>query len=293
MRILLTGSTGFVGSALSARLMADGHELFCVCRPGTSAAFGTKLAWDGTKAIDPDMFPKAVDMVIHAAQSRSYRQFPADSREMFAVNVGMTMLLLEWAARSSVKQFCLLSSGAVYEPFSEALREDIPLAPNGFLGASKLASEILAKPFSSLFALNVLRLFFPYGPGQHDRLIPELIRRVRSGKAVQLAGNVDGIRLAPTFIGNIVDVILASAASSWTGTLNVATPETLSIRQIANVIGAQLGIEPKFEIVDAPAANIVPDLSRLASRYELKRFASFEEGLRKTIASDESAAVRS
>jgi len=251
------------------------------------------LAWDGTKAIDPDMFPKAVDMVIHAAQSRSYRQFPADSREMFAVNVGMTMLLLEWAARSSVKQFCLLSSGAVYEPFSEALREDIPMAPNGFLGASKLASEILAKPFSSLFALNVLRLFFPYGPGQHDRLIPELIRRVRSGKAVQLAGNVDGIRLAPTFIGNIVDVILASAASSWTGTLNVATPETLSIRQIANVIGAQLGIEPKFEIVDAPAANIVPDLSRLASRYELKRFASFEEGLRKTIASDESAAVRS
>ena len=70
---------------------------------------------------------------------------------------------------------------------------------------------------------------------------------IRQGRSA--AGNVDGIRLAPTFIGNIVDVILASAASSWTGTVNVATPETLSIRQIANVIGAQLGIEPKFEIV--------------------------------------------
>ncbi|MDA9430550.1 NAD-dependent epimerase/dehydratase family protein [Bradyrhizobium sp. CCBAU 51627] len=287
MRILLTGSTGFVGSALGARLVAEGHELFCVCRPGTSVGFGTKIAWDGTKAIEPDTFPKTVDAVIHAAQSRNYRQFPADCREMFLVNVGMTMLLLEWAARASVKQFCLLSSGAVYEPFAAALREDAALAPSGFLGASKLAPEILAKPFSSLFATTVLRLFFPYGPGQRDRLIPDLIRRVRCGKAVRLAGNEDGIRLAPTFIDDIVDVILASVASSWTETLNVATPETLSIRQIADAIGQHLQVEPKFEIVDVPAADIVPDLSRLASRYELKRFTSFEEGLRKILASEE------
>ena len=100
---------------------------------------------------------------------------------MFAVNVAMTMFLLEWAAQARVKQFCLVSSGAVYEPFASPLKEDAALAPIGFLGASKLASEIIAKPFSSIFTLNTLRLFFPYGPGQRDRLIPELVRRVRSG----------------------------------------------------------------------------------------------------------------
>jgi nucleoside-diphosphate-sugar epimerase len=283
MRILLTGCTGFVGSALGPRLVAAGHDLFCVCRPETAVAFGRKVAWDGAKPVAAGKFPETVDAVIHLAQSRSYRRFPADSREMFAVNVSMTMLLLEWAARSGVKQFCLASSGAVYEPFEGPLREDAALAPVGFLGASKLASEIIARPFSSLFALNILRLFFPYGPGQRDRLIPELIRRVRSDTPVQLAANGEGIHLAPTFVGDIVEVILASLASVWTETLNVAAPETLSIRQIANTIGRQLGVEPKFEIVNTPSADIIPDLSRLASRFELNRFALFEDGLRKTI----------
>ncbi|MGY4472591.1 nucleoside-diphosphate-sugar epimerase [Bradyrhizobium sp. USDA 3364] len=230
-------------------------------------------------------FPKAIDVVVHAAQSRRYRSFPADSREMFGVNVGMTMQLLDWAAQAAVKHFCLLSSGAVYEPFGGILREEAGLAPPGFLGASKLASEIVAKPFASIFSLSILRLFFPYGPGQDDRLIPQLIRRIRDGEAIQLSGGEEGIRLAPTFIDDIVEVILASIASSWTDTLNVATSELLSIRQISNIIGQHLGREPKFEVVNAntPPVDIVPDLSRLASRLELRRFVPFEEGLHKTM----------
>ncbi|WP_076858896.1 NAD-dependent epimerase/dehydratase family protein [Bradyrhizobium mercantei] len=285
MRILLTGGTGFVGSALARRLVADGHELFCVCRPEASIAYGTKVAWDGTGQIEAGTFPKAVDAVIHAAQSRNYRHFPGDSREMFAVNVGMTMLLLDWAAQSAVKQFCLISSGAVYEPFGGALHEDSALAPTGFLGASKLASEVIAKPFSNLLGLSILRLFFPYGPSQHGRLIPELIRRVRQGSPVQIAGDAGGLRLTPTFVDDVVEVILASITSSWTGTLNVATPESLSIRQIASCIGRELGIEPKFEITNAGAAvDMTPDLNRLAARFDLSRFTRFDEGVRRMLA---------
>ncbi|MBR0938042.1 NAD(P)-dependent oxidoreductase [Bradyrhizobium jicamae] len=283
MRVLLTGCTGFIGSRLGPRLVAAGHELFCVCRPLTSIGFGNKVIWDGAAPIERSGFPPFVDVVIHLAQSRSYRAFPADSREMFAVNVGMTMWLLEWAARSGVKQFCLASSGAVYQPFSGLLKEDTAVAPADFLGASKLASEVVAKPFSGLFALNVLRLFFPYGPGQRDRLIPDLICRVRNRAPVQVTANGEGIRLVPTFVEDVVDVILASVTNCWSATLNVATPETVSIRQIANTIGLQLGVEPKFELVNRPAADIIPSLERLAGHFELNRFTRFEEGLRKTI----------
>jgi nucleoside-diphosphate-sugar epimerase len=202
---------------------------------------------------------------------------------MFAVNVAMTMMLLQWSAKAGVKHFCLVSSGAVYEPFSGLLREDAAVAPHGFLGASKLASEVLARPFSNLFSLNVLRLFFPYGPDQRNRLIPELVRRIREGSPVQLAANGEGIRLPPTFVDDVVEVILASLASSWTGTANVAAPELLSIRAIANIIGRQLKVEPKFEIVNTPAVDIVPDLSRLKSQFPLQRFTQFEDGLRKTL----------
>jgi nucleoside-diphosphate-sugar epimerase len=282
MRILITGGTGFIGSTLGPRLIAAGHELFCVCRPGSSASFGETVVWDAASPAGMSKFPEAIEAVIHLAQSRSYRNFPGDSREMFDVNVGMTMSLLQWAARSKVKQFCLVSSGAVYEPFSGALQEDAALGPHGFLGASKLASEIMARPFAGLFKLNILRLFFPYGPGQRDRLIPDLIRRIHYGEAIQVTANSEGMRLVPTFVEDIAGVLVASVESSWTGTVNVATPEALSIRRIAELIGRQLGIEPKLEIVERTPIDIVPDLDRLASRFDLRRFTRFEEGLRRT-----------
>jgi nucleoside-diphosphate-sugar epimerase len=282
MRILITGGTGFVGSALGPRLVAAGHELFCVCRPGSSVGFGETVVWNAESPIGGD-FPESIEVVIHLAQSRRYRHFPVDSREMFDVNVGMTMSLLQWAAQSKVKQFCLVSSGTVYEPFTGSLQEDAAVAPRSFLGASKFASEIIAWPFSGLFTLNILRLFFPYGPGQCDRLIPELIRRIRCGEAVQVTANGEGMRLVPTFVEDIADVFLASVESSWTGTVNVATPEALSIRKIAELIGQRLGVQPKLEIVERTPIDVMPDLDRLASRFDLRRFTRFEEGLRRTI----------
>jgi UDP-glucose 4-epimerase len=287
MRILITGGTGFIGSALGRRLTAAGHELFSICRPGASASFGETVVWDATIPAGMSKFPEAVEVVMHLAQSRSYRQFPADSREMFDVNIGMTMALLRWAAaQSSVRQFCLVSSGAVYEPFTTSLQEDAALAPRGFLGASKLASEIIALPFAGLFKLGVLRLFFPYGPGQRDRLIPDLIQRVRSGEAIQLTADGNGMRFAPTFVEDVADVCLASIDSSWTGTVNVATPEVLSIRRVAELIGQQLGVEPRLKKVDRMPVDVVPNLDRLAGRFDLQRFTRFEEGLRKTIGAE-------
>jgi nucleoside-diphosphate-sugar epimerase len=283
MRILMTGGSGFIGSALGPRLVAAGHELFCICRPGSSASFGETVVWDAKSAAGTSEFPEAIEAVIHLAQSRSYRQFPADSREMFDVNVGMTLSMLQWAAQSKVRQFCLVSSGAVYEPFAGSLQEEAALAPRGFLGASKLASEIIALPFSGLFKLSTLRLFFPYGPGQRDRLIPDLIRRIRSGEAIQVTANGEGMRLVPTFVDDLADVFLASINSSWTGTVNVATSESLSIREIAELIGRRVGIQPKLEVVERPPMDIVPDLDRLAGRFDLRRFTRFEEGLRRTI----------
>lgn len=283
MRIILTGCSGFVGAALAPRLLSAGHELLCVRRPGSSVTFGDRITWDSSQPNDLSGFPGTADAVVHLAQSRSYRLFPADSQEMFAVNVAMTMKLLQWSAQAGVKHFCLISSGAVYEPFGGRLKEDAAVAPQGFLGASKLASEVLARPFSGIFSLNVLRLFFPYGPDQQNRLIPELINRIRGGSPIQLAANGEGVRLPPTYIDDLVEVILASLAASWTGVVNVATPELLSIRAIADIIGKELEVEPRFEIANTTAVDIVPDLARLESKFPLQRFTRFEDGLRKTL----------
>jgi len=283
MRILVTGGTGFVGSALVPRLIEAGHDVFCACRPGSRAPFGQTVGWDVASPAGTARLPEAIDGIVHLAQSRSYRNFPADTREMFDVNVAATMSLLQWAAQTKVAKFCLVSSGTVYEPFGGPLQEDAAVSPNSFLGASKLASENIARPFSGLFGLSILRLFFPFGPNQKDRLIPDLIRRVRTGEAIHVTSDGEGMRLAPTFVDDIAEVILTSLESSWTGTVNVASPEALSIRQIADAIGRQLGSAPKVEIFPRQPVSIVPNLDRLAERFDLRRFTRFEEGLARTI----------
>lgn len=283
MRILVTGGTGFVGSVLVPRLIDAGHDVFCACRQGSLAPFGQTVGWNVTSPVATARWPEAVDGIVHLAQSRNYRDFPTDSREMFEVNVVATMSLLQWAAQTKVGKFCLVSSGAVYEPFDGGLQEDAAVSPHSFLGASKLAAENIARPFSGIFDLSILRLFFPFGPNQKDRLIPDLVRRVRTGEAIHVTSNGEGMVLVPTFVDDIAEVILTSLESSWTGTVNVANPEALSIRKIADSIGRQLGMAPKLEISPRQPVNIVPSLDRLAERFDLGRFTSFDDGLLRTV----------
>jgi nucleoside-diphosphate-sugar epimerase len=106
---------------------------------------------------------------------------------------------------------------------------------------------------------------------------------VRTGEAVHVTSDGEGMLLAPTFVDDIAEVILTSLDSSWTGTVNVASPEALSIRQIADTIGRQLGKAPKLEVFPRQPVSIVPNLDRLAERFDLGRFTRFEDGLVRTI----------
>ena len=242
------------------------------------------IGWDAADALPERDFPEEIDAVVHLAQSRAFRNFPADAPEMFDVNVRMTAAMLQWAVKARAKQFILASSGAVYEPYTGPLCEAAALAPHGFLGSTKLAAEVIARPYANTFKLSVLRLFFPYGPGQRDRLIPDLIRRVKSRQAVQVTADGEGLQFPPIFIDDVVSVFSECFERAWTGTFNVATSELISIRQATALVGEQLKIAPLYERVDRPALSIKPDIERLAERLDVKRFMRFENGIRSIIA---------
>ena len=286
LHVLLTGASGFVGHALARRLVAQGHRVTALVRGAASAPPGSGLLVHALGSGDPLTLPDDVDAVAHLAQSRSYRAFPGDAAEMFAVNVMGAHELLLAAAAARVSRFCMVSSGTVYEPFVGPLEEGGALAPLGNLGATKLASEMLARPYSTLFPVSILRLFAPYGPGQTARLLPALIGRIRRGEAVTLPWSGSGMRFTPTYVDDICSVLLAAIDESWAGTFNVASPEVLSVEEVARGIGMALGSEPRFERKEMSAPSLVPSLTKLGGQYDLSRFRSFADGIAATVASE-------
>ena len=286
LHILLTGATGFVGRALLPRLAVQGHRVTAVLREGAPAPAGAAVLRHDLGSGAPLSPPADLDAVVHLAQSRAYRAFPGDAAQMFAVNVAGTHEMLLAAAAAGVSRFCLVSSGTVYEPFAGPLEEERVLAPASQLGATKLAAEMLAKPYGALFPVATLRLFAPFGPGQTDRLLPDLIRRVRGGEAVTLPPQGGGMRFAPTYVADVCGVVLAALCERWTGPFNVASPESFTIEEVARAIGTALGRQPLFERKPIAAPCVVPVLTRLSARYDMASFRSLADGIAATVAGE-------
>jgi UDP-glucose 4-epimerase len=285
VRVLVTGATGFIGASLLRALARKGHEAIAAVRRHDADVRGCEtVVWDIGEARRPIPVPFGVDAIVHAAQSRNYRALPADGSEMFRVNVAGAWALLDYAAEIGVSRFCMLSSGAVYQPFRGELREDAPVAPTDFLGATKLAAEVLARPYEGRFAISVLRLFFPYGPGQRNRLVPDIVERVRAGKPVQLSSDGEGVRIAPTYVEDIAEIVVAAVTEGWTGTMNVASPQVMSLRELAELIGEVVCRAPIFETTDRETIRIVPVLDRLKANFDIGRFTPFELALRRIAA---------
>ena len=278
MKLLVSGGTGFLGQHLCRGLSAthEVHALYSSEKPEIG-----DVCWYRHKHGDGDALdalPDRIDGVIHLAQSNRYREFPAGAADMFAVNVDFTFRLLEYARRSGASNFVYASTGGVYEQSLKLLHETTASAPDNFYAASKLAAEMLLRPYQKFFNAAVLRLFFIYGRDQRDRLIPNLVARIRAGEDIDLYGSDGGLRITPTHVEDLVGVFDEALRKSWNGTLNVAAPEVLTIREIALILGRALGQEVRFRNCSGPAPQgLVPDLTALQQVYELSRFRRFEQ----------------
>ncbi len=283
MRILLTGATGFVGGHLLAQL-PQGWTAYALARnpeqlPDGAHAIEADL--DGTDWVD--RLPDRIDAVIHCSQSRDYRDFPAKAPSVFRVNTASTARLLDYAQRSGARHFCLFSTGSVYEPFADQpLLESSAVEPSSINATTKLAAEMLCQSYRTAFSVTVLRVFFPYGPGQTDRIVPMLIDRVRSGQAVDLAGE-EGMVFTPTYVADLAKIAVASVENGWHGTFNVAGTELCSVKSATELIASLLGRPAKFNRISSSGPRLSPSLEKLGDVFDLSSMTDLEYGLEQTI----------
>lgn len=283
MRILLTGATGFVGGHLLAQL-PQSWTCYALARDPAQLPDGTHVIEADLEGADwVDRLPDRVDAIIHCSQSRDYRDFPGKALNVFQVNTASTARLLDYAHRSGAKHFCLFSTGSVYEPFDDQpLLETAAVRPSSINATTKLAAELLCESYRTAFSVSILRVFFPYGPGQTDRLVPMLIDRIRSGQAVDLAGDV-GMVFPPIFVADLAKIAIASVENGWQGTFNVAGTERHSVKSASELIASLLGQPANFNRTSSSGPCLSPSLEKLGDVFDLSGMTDFEYGLEQTI----------
>lgn len=283
MKILVTGANGHLGARAVKELCIE-NEVHAIVRaiptiPLSSLTYHTiNLSSNWSAKTLPDQ----IDAVIHLAQSRNFREFPQQALEIFQVNVQSTATLLDYALRAGAKRFVFASTGGLHRPSASVLGEDAPVdppvGPLAYYFQSKHAAELLANSYKELIDITVLRPFFIYGPGQSpDKLIARLLASVRDGHVIKLAGR-DGLVINPVFVDDAVALLRSILDTPGSRTMMVAGPDALSIREIADAIGKQVGRNPVYDQIEGGEGRLIAD-HRAAETMLDRPLTKFSDGI--------------
>jgi nucleoside-diphosphate-sugar epimerase len=298
VKALVTGAAGFVGANLVRRLLADGHEVQAVVRPGSdrwrlSDVADVRVAEADLR--DADAVAAAVtgahpEAVFHLGTRGAY-SWQADAREILETNVLGTANVLDACARVGVAAIVNTGSSSEYGVKDHAPAETEPLEPTSVYGVAKAASTLLCTSVAREQALPVttLRLYSVYGPWEEPgRFVPALAEAALRGTLPALASP----RVARDFvwIGDVVDAYLLAASTSGAGAVyNVGSGRQTTLAAAVDAARRVLGVseEPSWGSMPDRSWDTevwVADVAKIARELGWQPAVAFDEGFERTAA---------
>jgi UDP-glucose 4-epimerase len=283
--IFIIGGSGFVGRHLVRDLAARGHRVIATIRPGSQPPAGPGVEWIPTDlaASDISTWPARYDAVVSLVQSSRRREWPGGADDMLRVNVDAMHRAAEHARTAGAKRFINMSTGTIYAQTGKPSLETESIyvdSARSFYAATKVAAELLLTPYSQFFGVIQFRLFMPYGPGQDERMLfPLVAKKVREGVPVDLHGQ-NGLISNPTAIADVAEAVHRCLFLDGSHLLNLGGPEVLSLRHVADAIGAVIGRAPRFNVMAEPPPAFIGDTSRLQAVLGWQPMTRFADGVR-------------
>ena len=246
MTIVVTGASGFIGSALGTALSAARRDWKAVSlHSGVPSLAGAT----------------AVAHLAAIAHSRATRE------ELERVNVALAGRVGEAAAAAGARMI-FLSSVKVHGDESLApLTEASPIAPGDRYGESKAEAEAVLRGIRGL-RLTVLRPPLVYGPGVRANFLA-LLKAVARGVPLPLA-SVDN-RRSLLFVGNLVDALLCAIDSNAAAgrSFLVADGKAISTPELCRRMGRALGRPARLFHCPSRLLEMLPAAKRLTRSLEL------------------------
>jgi nucleoside-diphosphate-sugar epimerase len=197
VKVFITGAAGFVGAALTRRLLTDGHEVHAIVK-STSAMWRLEAVKAHLRLHHVDLRDEAVltellktikpEVIYHLAAHGAYSH-QSDADQIIQTNLLGSWNLLKATAAIDYLTFVNTGSSSEYGFKDSAMRETDYLEPNSYYSVTKGAQTLLCQLFSRAEqrSINTFRLFSAYGPLEEpSRLIPTVIRSSLAGEPLRL-----------------------------------------------------------------------------------------------------------
>jgi UDP-glucose 4-epimerase len=304
MRILITGSSGQIGTNLALRLLADGHQVFGVDKRLNTWTEAFRYILQDLSGHYP-AYPTGIggvdyppsDVVVHLAAHAKVHQlvrYPHRALE----NMIMTFNVLEYC-RQTGTPIIFSSSREVYGDIhrfsTEETSADFAYTESTY-SASKITGEALIYSYARCYGLRYLVFRFSNVYGRYDndiermeRVIPLFIRRIAREEPITVYG--ENKILDFTYVDDCVSGIAAGVYALQEGrvenqTINLAYGQGNSLINMAQYVGKALGKEPKITIAPALLGEVthyVADISKARELLGYNPKVPLEEGIPRTV----------
>lgn len=287
--ILLTGGSGFIGSHLRMRLQQlHSVRIVCLSSQGLQATSNEEVVPLRLGELNARVWTRLgisqFDVVYHIGAFTPKCQAAANNYvQITDANIAGTVSLLQSLERPP-KRLVFASTLDVYGHSGLPISEETVARPCSLYGWSKLFCEqvLRADARSRGYELNILRYGHVYGPGEaaYKKLIPTLIRNALDGIALNIY--CDGTTKRDfIFVRDAVEATFQAgmSASCWPILVNVVRGESITIKEVAELISKIAGPVPVYYQSGGTSPSTVFDNQLLASLLERPLFTSFEAGI--------------
>jgi dTDP-glucose 4,6-dehydratase len=251
-KVMITGGAGFIGSHLSERFLADGHEVLCVDNfvTGNPDNIAHLLPERRFSFIHQDVtqyiYVKGpLDAILHFASPASpvdYLELPIQTLKVGSLGTHKALGL----AKEKGARFLLASTSEVYgDPLVHPQNEQYwgnvnPIGPRGVYDEAKRFAEALTMAYHRTHEIptRIVRIFNTFGPRMRTkdgRVVPNFITQALRGEDITVYGDGKQTR-SFCYVTDLVEGIVRLLNSDYDGPVNLGNPREMTVLDFAKTI---------------------------------------------------------